>query len=176
MSIASFFVGAKAFSSLTIKLGSCRRGALFTSFAIQGLLVAVAASLIQADLIQQQDHVTFTFDRPLLSLIPIALLAFQSGGSINSTRALGYNEIPGVVLTSVYYDIASDPLLFTHPNANLKRNRRIGGVLMLLCGAIIGGWLSRTAPGMALVLWMAGSMKLAIGVGWLFWSSAPTEV
>lgn len=173
VSIASFLTGAVAFSQLTRKLGPCRRGTLCTSFAIQGLLIVIAACLIQADLIQRQEHATYTFDRPLLSLIPITLLAFQSAGSINSTRILGYNEIPGVVLTSVYYDIASDPALLSHPSQNAKRNRRIAGVVMLLIGAIIGGWLSCTRGGMAVVLWIAAALKLGISVAWLFWAPAP---
>ena len=164
-----------AFSLATRYLGARRRGTLCTSFAVQGLLIVVAAALIQADVIQRQERTTFTFDRPLLSLIPITLLAFQSAGTIHSTRVLGYNEIPGVVLTSVYYDIASDPAVLARPRVNPKRNRRVAAVLMLLAGAIAGGWLSRSRVGMALVLWIAAALKLGIGVAWLFWSPAPMD-
>lgn len=85
---------------------------------------------------------------------------------------LGYNEIPGVVLTSVYYDIASDSGLFEGVYMNAKRNRRIGGAVMLLLGAVVGGWLSRSSGGMACVLWIAAGLKFCVGVGWLFWTQA----
>ncbi|KAJ5647945.1 hypothetical protein N7490_004317 [Penicillium lividum] len=172
VSIAGFLLGAITFARWTKAFGTRRRGTLFISFAFQALLIVIAAILLQTDVVQTQNDRSFTLDRPLLSLIPIALLAFQSAGSINSTRMLGFNEIPGVVLTSVYYDIASDPALFEGFKRNAKRNRRMGGVVMLLIGAIVGGWLSRTKGGMALVLWIAAALKFGVGVGWLFWTPA----
>ncbi|KAJ5735287.1 uncharacterized protein N7483_000412 [Penicillium malachiteum] len=172
VSIAAFVIGAMTFARCTKALGARRRGTLFLSFCFQALLIIIAAVLIQTDVVQTQSGRQFTLDRPLLTLVPIALLAFQSAGSINSTRMLGFNEIPGVVLTSVYYDIASDAGLFDGISQNAKRNRRIGGVVMLLTGAIVGGWLSRTEGGMALVLWLAAALKFCAGVGWLFWTPA----
>ncbi|KAJ6021697.1 hypothetical protein N7540_007201 [Penicillium herquei] len=172
VSIAAFVIGAMTFARCTKALGARRRGTLFLSFCFQALLIIIAAVLIQTDVVQTQSGRQFTLDRPLLTLVPIALLAFQSAGSINSTRMLGFNEIPGVVLTSVYYDIASDAGLFDGISQNAKRNRRIGGVVMLLTGAIVGGWLSRTEGGMALVLWLAAALKFCVGVGWLFWTPA----
>lgn len=172
VSISSFIAGAITFDRLTKALGVRRRGTLVISFGLQSTLIIIAAVLIQINIIQKQDERLFTSENPLLSLLPICLLAFQSAGSINSTRMLGFNEIPGVVLTSVYYDIASDPGLFERPSRNIKRNRRIGGVVMLLMGAIIGGWLSRSKGGMGLVLWIAASLKLCISAGWLFWPHA----
>lgn len=70
-----------------------------------------------------------------------------------------------MVLTSVYFDIASD---LAKLQMNVKRNRRIGGVVSLLVGAIIGGWLSRRS-GIEAALWMAAGLKLVTAVGWLFW-------
>ena len=163
-------MGGAAFSLLTRKWGARSRRSLCVSFAVQGLLIVIATCLIQADVVQQQEKGgAITFQKPLLSLIPISLLAIQSAGTINSTRTLGYNEMPGVVLTSVYYDIASDPAFLTY--RNIKRNRRVMGAVMLLLGAIAGGWLNRSKGGMALVLWIAAFLKLAISVSWLFWSA-----
>ncbi|KAJ5539680.1 hypothetical protein N7513_008012 [Penicillium frequentans] len=172
VSIAGFLVGAITFARCTKALGARRRGTLFLSFSFQALLIVIAAILLQMDVVQHQHGRSFTLEKPLMSLIPIALLAFQSAGSINSTRMLGFNEIPGVVLTSVYYDIASDPGLFEGFNRNAKRNRRMGGVVMLLIGAIVGGWLSRSHGGMSCVLWVAAALKFGVGVGWLFWTPA----
>ena len=167
VSIASFILGGVGFSLLTRKWGACNRRTLCVSFAVQGLLIVIASCLIQTDAVQHQENI---FQRPLWSLIPISLLAIQSAGTINSTRTLGYNEMPGVVLTSVYYDIASDPAFLIQ--RNVKRNRRVIGAVMLLLGAIAGGWLNRSKGGMALILWIAAFLKLTISVAWWFWSAA----
>ncbi|RHZ51951.1 hypothetical protein CDV55_103753 [Aspergillus turcosus] len=171
-SIASFFIGAFIFSNVTRRTGARRRGTLFVSFMVQTILIVIAVALIEGNLIPHtQTDAALTGGRLFLELIPIALLAFQSAGTITSSRALGYNEIPAVVLTSVYFDVASDPKLAVGPSANVKRNRRVGGVVMLLVGAIVGGWLSRSSGGMQSALWMAAGFKFVIGLGWLFWKA-----
>lgn len=82
-----------------------------------------------------------------------------------------------MVLTSVYFDVASDPNLAAVPTTNLKRNRRIGSVVMLLVGAIVGGWLSRSSGGMQSALWMAAGFKMVIAFAWLAWKkeAAPSK-
>lgn len=128
-------------------------------------------ALIEADLIPHTAADANLTGGPLfLELIPIALLAFQSAGSIAVTRALGFNEIPSVVLTSVYFDLASDPALVTGSvGGNVKRNRRAGAVVMLVIGAIVGGWLSRSAGGMESALWISGGIKFILGFVWFGW-------
>ena len=170
VSIAAFFLGATAFSNTTRLAGPRRRGTLFVSFLFQSILIIIAVALIEADLIPHTSQDASLTGGPLfLELIPIALLAFQSAGSITSTRALGYNEIPSVVLTSVYFDLASDPKLISGPTGNVKRNRRAGAVIMLLIGAIVGGWLSRSAGGMESALWISAGIKFVIGFVWFGW-------
>jgi hypothetical protein len=102
-----------------------------------------------------------------LELIPIAFLAFQSGGQVVTSRLLGFNEIPTTVLTSVYCDLISDPDI--RKKENVKRNRRFAAVVMLLLGGITGGWLSRSGVGMSMSLWVAAATKLAIACSWLVW-------
>ncbi|KAJ5369287.1 uncharacterized protein N7496_009047 [Penicillium cataractarum] len=173
VSIASFFSGAMIFSSVMRRVGALRRGTLFVSFLIQTILIIIAVALIQADLIPHTSTDQGLDGGPLfLELIPIGLLAFQSAGAMTCSRSLGYNEIPTVVLTSVYFDIASDPKITDKPTTNVKRNRRIGGVVFLLIGAIVGGWLSRSSGGMQSALWMAAGIKLVAAIGWLFWKAA----
>ncbi|RAL00697.1 YoaK family protein [Aspergillus ibericus CBS 121593] len=168
VSISSFVTGSFMFSRAGRLLGPTRRGTLFASFMVQVLLIVIAVSLLQAGLISKSDSaVTDHQHHPLLDLIPIGLLAFQSSGSINSTRSLGFNEIPSVVITSVYFDIASDKNILAVQN--VKRNRRVAGVVALLIGAIVGGWLNRSAGGMASTFWLAAGIKFCIGVGWLVW-------
>ncbi|KAA8652668.1 hypothetical protein EYZ11_001020 [Aspergillus tanneri] len=176
MSIAAFFIGSFVFSNITRRVGATRRGTLFVSFMVQTILIIIAVALIEADLIPHTaEDTSLTGGRLFLELIPIALLAFQSAGSITSSRALGFNEIPTVVLTSVYFDVASDPKLLQVPTANPKRNRRIGGVVCLLVGAIVGGWLSRSSGGMQSALWMAAGFKFVTGLGWFVWKGKTTE-
>ncbi|KAJ5928221.1 hypothetical protein N7466_007177 [Penicillium verhagenii] len=172
VSIVSFFSGAMIFSISMRTVGSLRRGTLFVSFLVQTALIVIAVALIQANLIPHKSNDTTLDGGPLfLELIPIGLLAFQSAGGMTCSRALGYNEIPTVVLTSVYFDIASDAKLLQKPTDNVKRNRRIGGVVFLLIGAIVGGWLSRSSGGMESALWMAAGLKLVAAFGWLFWKA-----
>jgi hypothetical protein len=45
-------------------------------------------------------------------LVPIALVAFQSCGQAVVSRALRFNALTSVVLTSVYHDLFSDAELF----------------------------------------------------------------
>lgn len=108
-----------------------------------------------------------TDDIDLLELIPLAFLAFQSGGQIVTSRILGFNEVPTTVLTSVYCDIASDPDILKKDN--VKRNRRCAAVLFILIGGIAGGWISRSSAGLSASLWLAAAIKLIIAVGWSLW-------
>lgn len=176
VSILAFFFGAMIFSIAMRSVGALRRGTLFASFLAQMLLIIIAVALIEADLIPHtSSDAALDGGSLFLELIPIALLAFQSAGGMTCSRALGYNEIPTVVLTSVYFDIASDPKITDKPTANVKRNRRVGGVVALLIGAIVGGWLSRSSGGMESALWMAAGFKFVAAFGWLFWKAAPAK-
>lgn len=157
-------------------VGAVRRSTLFLSFVVQTLLIVIAVALIQGNLIPHTAADLTLDGGPLfLELIPIGLLAFQSAGAMTCSRSLGYNEIPTVVLTSVYFDIASDPKITDKPTTNVKRNRRAGGVVFLLVGAIVGGWLSRSSGGMQSALWMAAGLKFVAALGWLFWKAADAK-
>ncbi len=99
--------------------------------------------------------------------MPIALVAFQSCGQAVTSRALKYNALTSVVLTSIYCDLFSDAELFVFQN--VERNRRVGAPLFLLFGAIMGGWLARSAIGTAGVLWLAAGLKLLVVLSWFLW-------
>lgn len=182
VSIVSFFTGALVFASAGRRAGPLRRSTLCVSFLVQTLLLVVAVSLIQGGLIPAGSSGGGGAGRPagggnqltqsLLELAPIALLAFQSAGSIACSRALGFSEIPTVVLTSVYFDIASDERLAAVPLAhNPKRNRRVASVVCVLVGAVLGGWLSRCGAGMVAALWLAAGLKLFVAVLWWLWKA-----
>ncbi|KAK8074511.1 hypothetical protein PG997_009174 [Apiospora hydei] len=143
-SIAAFLLGVLCFAQTRRARPRAKR-TLAASFLAQALLIWTAAALalggaapafgdLELAERMQRDGVL-----DLRALGPIALLAFQFGGQIVTTRLLGFNEVPTNVLTSVYCDLMSDPLLLAPWRANPKRNRRAAAVVLMLIGGICGG-------------------------------------
>lgn len=177
-SIGSFLAGAFAFGQLRRVKPTCKL-TLSINFLAQSLMILAAAALAQsgavpalADLHVAED-MAIRGEIDLVVLAPIALLAFQFGGQIVSSRQLGFNEVPTNVLTSVYCDLMSDPLLFSPLGANPKRNRRACAVVLMFAGAVLGGWLGRVggSSGMAVALWLGGGIKLVMAVCWALWKA-----
>jgi hypothetical protein len=106
-------------------------------------------------------------------LLPIALIAFQSCGQAVASRALKYNALTSVVLTSIYCDLFSDPDLFGLRNT--ERNRRAAAPLLLLFGAFCGGLMAHSSLGIAGALWTAAFLKTLIVVTWFLWPSDPAS-
>lgn len=174
VSIVSFLVGA--FSTFHFTTYIAPKGAVSNRlagsslFVIQGLFILLAAALATPEgfLPQNPGSTSRTTREPeeiirnikIVALLPP--LAFQSGMQIAASRLLGYNELPVNVLTSTYCDIMLDPKL-TALN-NVKRNRRVAAVILLLIGAICSGWLMRSAGGLPSVLWLAGGIKVITGI------------
>ncbi|QKX58074.1 uncharacterized protein TRUGW13939_05195 [Talaromyces rugulosus] len=158
-SISGFFVGSFVFAKIMRYFGNRKRGTLTISFGVQAVMVLVAAAILQSDAIPHSLHDQPSSGPLFLELIPLAILAFQFGGQIAASRGMGFNELPTVVLTSVYFDIASDPGLTDSVTKNVKRNRRIGSVAAIAIGAIIAGWLCRSDAEMQSALWISGFIK-----------------
>ncbi|KAK5122067.1 hypothetical protein LTR85_004313 [Meristemomyces frigidus] len=174
VSIITFLVGA-FFTFRVSKLitpEGPNRNRLWESslFMMQALLLILSAALATPHgLIPQNPGSTgrHTPDNPavlhnirIVSLIPP--LAFQSGMQIATSRLLGFNELPVNVLTSTYCDIMGDfKLMATN---NVRRNRRVASVVLLLIGAIISGWLMRSSGGLMSVLWLSGGIKFGTAV------------
>jgi Protein of unknown function (DUF1275) len=136
----------------------------------------VAAALVQGTVVPEPNGLVIETGSTVsfIELVPLALLAFQSGGQIVTSRLLGFNEVPTTVLTSVYCDLASDPKFLAPLKKNVKRNRRLGAILTFLIGGIAGGWLSRSSAGMSSALWLGGTIKIAIAVSWSAWKAKST--
>jgi uncharacterized membrane protein YoaK (UPF0700 family) len=167
IAIVFFFLGAFATAQVTkAGLTPLRRYSLAASFFLQTVLIVIAAALVQSAIVPGL-HPDQSED--LLELVPLAMLAFQAGQQCVASRQLGFNEIPTTVLTSVYCDLGNDADLFVPLDENWKRNRRFIAVVLLLSGAISGGWLSKTDIGMAAGLWLAAGIKFCITVAWLCW-------
>lgn len=105
--------------------------------------------------------------------MPIALVAFQACGQAVTSRALQFNALTSVVLTSIYCDLFSDAELFRRDN--VERNRRVAAPLMLLLGALSGGLLADSRWGIAGALWTAAALKAVIVVVWMFWPGEEGE-
>lgn len=106
-------------------------------------------------------------------LVPIALVAFQSCGQAVASRALKYNALTSVVLTSIYCDLFSDADLFKLHN--VERNRRLAAPVMLLIGAVAGGLFAHSSLGIAGALWAAAGLKLFAVIAWVLWPADSSE-
>lgn len=159
--------------------GGRSRGALIGCFTVQAILVIVAAALVESGIVPVPNGIRTPADESpndprFIEVVTIAMLAFQAGGQVVTSRLLGFAEIPTTVLTSCYCDIASDVDMLKKDNP--KRDRRVISVVCLLVGGISGGWLSRSSGGMASVLWLAAGLKFGILASWIFWKGVePSE-
>jgi len=173
-SILCFIVGSFVFSRAMRYMGALRRSTVVLSFLIQAILTLVSAALVQARVVP--NNAGDLLPDNLIVLLPLALLALQSAGQIIVSRMLGYGELTSVVLTSAYCDLLFDQEVLTAPlKENVKRNRRVASMVMMLAGAISGGFLTRD-DNIALALWIAGAMKMMITITWMFWKSKEGSV
>ncbi|MDI1485379.1 MAG: hypothetical protein OHK93_000516 [Ramalina farinacea] len=171
VSITSFCLGCTLFSHATKHLGSLRRSTLVASFLFQTLVIFTAAAVVQGGSVDGSLN-TITDDISWWDMIPIALLSFQAAGQIVGSRALSLSEIPTVVVTSMLHDISTDPKFFAGLNKNVKRNRRVAAFLLILIGAIAGGFIGEGTKRMQIPLWIAGGLKLGIVIAWMLWPEA----
>ncbi|EXJ79482.1 hypothetical protein A1O1_08746 [Capronia coronata CBS 617.96] len=165
-SIGFFCFGSFCFSRFHRYFSPKRRWVLLASFTTQLLLVVTAGIIVVVD--SGSDS-----DLRWEVLVPLALVAFQSSGQAVTSRALGYNSLTSVVLTSIYCDLFSDPLLMAGIMRNPERNRRAAAPLLLLAGAIFGGMWAHSAVGLAGALWTAAGLKFTIMLAFLLWRKDP---
>lgn len=164
----SFCVGSFFFARFHQYFSPKRRWVLCVSFATQMLLCVAAASIVTfTPSIEDSDSVDWNV------LMPLALVAFQSCGQAVTSRALKYNALTSVVLTSIYCDLFSDQDLFVWNN--VERNRRAAAPLLLLVGAIGGGLFSHSSIGIMGALWLAAVIKLLMVIMWFFWPAEPED-
>lgn len=156
------------FAYLNAALGPKRRGTLFISFFIQSLLLIITALLVQSGAIpglqsSSEGNIEIIWSQEVL----IVLLSIQAGGQIVASRALGYNDLPTLVVTVTLCDLVSDPKLFRLRNQ--KRDRRLFSIILTFVGAIAGGWITKTTGDIYAVIWLVAGIKLLISATWLFW-------
>jgi uncharacterized membrane protein YoaK (UPF0700 family) len=166
VSLISFCIGSFCFSRFHRYFTPSRHWVLCLSFLLQMALIIAAASILTwgPKSVDERNAITWHV------LVPIALVAFQSCGQAVTSRALKYNALTSVVLTSIYCDLFSDAELFAV--RNVERNRRVGAPVLLLLGAVLGGWLAHSPISTAGVLWIAAGLKFCVAVSWFFWPAA----
>lgn len=139
---------------------------LCASFGAQALLTIAAATIVTVKPAPVDSNA-----HDWTVLVPLALVAFQSCGQAVTSRALKYNALTSVVLTSIYCDLFSDQDLFAV--RNVERNRRAAAPTLLLIGAVAGGLFSHSPLGIQGALWTAAALKLSMVVMWFFWPAEP---
>ncbi|KAA8647723.1 hypothetical protein EYZ11_000217 [Aspergillus tanneri] len=170
-SIGCFIIGSFIFARLNRFLGATKRGTLILSFLLQVIMLIITAVLVQSGAIAGiPKNNTSSTDTEWTQEAPIVLLSIQSAGQIVASRALGFNEIPTVVITSLLCDLMSDPKLFLVRNE--KRDRRVIAFVLTMVGAIAGGWITKGTGNIFAALWIATGLKLGIVLGWMGWSSS----
>ncbi|KFY87970.1 hypothetical protein V500_06648 [Pseudogymnoascus sp. VKM F-4518 (FW-2643)] len=168
VAIILFLIGCYFFSQ-SRRIHPHRRLTLAASFVLQAILIFVAAAIVQLHVVPSPSgyHQVDPADARYSELLPIGLLAFQSGGQIVTSRILGLDEVPTIVLTSLFCDLVIDPHVLAKDN--VKRNRRVASAITLFAGGILGGWLGRSNVGMSAALWLAGAFKVAVALSWSLW-------
>ncbi|PSR99250.1 hypothetical protein BD289DRAFT_479627 [Coniella lustricola] len=161
-SLLSFCIGSLVFSRFHRFFSPKRRATPVASFAAQALLCGLAAAIVSFGPGGYGPN-----DIRWDVLLPIALVAFQACGQAVTSRALKYNALTSVVLTSIYCDLFSDVDLFRVDN--VERNRRVSAPLMLLLGAFLGGLFAHSSLGVAGALWFATALKALVVIVWLVW-------
>lgn len=173
-SLGFFCIGSFFFSRFHRHFGPKKRATLIASFTLQATLCIAAASIVTfgpgaggSGPPNSKDAITWDV------LVPIALVAFQACGQAVTSRAIKYNALTSVVLTSIYCDLFSDQDLFRADNA--ERNRRVGAPSMCLLGAILGGLFAHSRFGIAGAMWTASAMKVFVIIVWLLWPGEEVE-
>lgn len=166
VSVSFFCLGSFVFARFHRYFSPRVRWVLIASFSAQLAMIIAAAVIVTID-----DH----SEDPLRwqIIVPLAIIAFQASGQAVTSRALKYNALTSVVLTSIYCDLFSDAELFAGLTKNVERNRRMLAPLCLLLGAVLGGYWAHSSVGLAGALWTAVGLKVLIIIAWAFWKKAP---
>lgn len=164
--------------------GVRKRCVLAASFMLQAAFIAVAGVLVYGGASSgapghgRDDAATLPADPGFLwmDLFPIALLAFQASAKVIASRVLEFNDLPCVIITTLYADLVSDPSFFSAGLfGNGQRNRRLGGAVFYFFGAVMGGVAAGHSLGFSGGLYIAAGLQLAIAIAWLLWRDETEE-
>ncbi|KAL4935526.1 hypothetical protein BDV06DRAFT_206789 [Aspergillus oleicola] len=109
-------------------------------------------------------------------LLPLSLVAFQSSGQAVSSRVLERKSLTSVVLTSVYCDLFSLPIpAGGSVKGGIGDLKRLGAIICLLLGVVLGGVWARSDVGPVGALWTVVFGKGVIVIAWLVWRGEMEE-
>jgi hypothetical protein len=165
ISIASFCLGSLIFGAFHRAFSPRKRWVLMASFGLQIACITCAATIVSLEKPSKNSALTWRV------IVPLAMVAFQSSGQAVISRVLRLGGLSSVVLTSVYCD------LFSHPDfvsgaalrKDVEERRRVGAVVCLLAGAVMGGFWARSEVGLMGALWTAVGLKSVIVLAWFAW-------
>ncbi|KIV94837.1 hypothetical protein PV10_02567 [Exophiala mesophila] len=197
-SIASFCLGALFFNALHRwptgfhrQPCSRRRLIFILSFSIQTTFIVIPAAIVSANLVSNKPFIAGEFSSGntsieprmtnFLDLCPIAILSFQAAGQVTLSRLLSLMDLPTIVLSTLYHDFVAD--LYSLRNSWQKKPNileffwgpqkrqvtRLGAIISLFLGGIVGGEMYKSSAGMAGALWLAAGLKLLVTLSFLFW-------
>lgn len=166
------------------------RWTLFTSFIVQSTLLVVTAALAHSGWISTKPFRSGSFSSAssrnpegydnYLDLIPIAFLAFEAAGQVCLSRVLVVNELPTIVISTLYHDFMADALrwrqlwikrksTWAFVEEQKRQIRRLACIVALFAGAIVGGFLYASPGGLVAALWTAAGTKVVVSVAWCLW-------
>lgn len=174
-SIGSFCVGSACFSAAHRWASSGsggglprQRWTLCASFVVQ--MGCVAAAAIMVTLYRPAGRsASEENESGWRVFVPLALVAFQSSGQAVSSRVLNQKTLTSVVLTSVYCDLFSVPVVVGTGKRRADEGRRAGAILCLMLGVVMGGMWAKSSVGVMGALWMVVAGKGMIVLAWLVW-------
>lgn len=166
VSIAGFCLGSLCFEGFHRTFSPRQRWVLCASFLVQLACITAAAIIVTVYRPFLEERLSW------LVLVPLALVAFQSSGQAVTSRVLKHNGLTSVVLTSVYCDLFSHPdLMSLKVVGQVEEMRRVGAVVCLLFGTVLGGLWAHSSIGLMGALWTAALLKAAIVLAWLVWKT-----
>ncbi|CAN8098917.1 unnamed protein product [Discula destructiva] len=163
VALSLFLAGGAITGQLAHVVGARRRYWLLVCNFLSTALVFIAAAL---------QHLFGVEETGPLSLGVIALLAFASGSQVVQSRSLACTEITTAMATAAWIDLLMDPRVLTL-KPNRPRNRRLGFLLMLIAGSLVGAGIYRTAGSAAALFMSAGGKAVVTG---MFWFNPPERV
>ncbi|KAF2123171.1 hypothetical protein BDV96DRAFT_626911 [Lophiotrema nucula] len=171
-SLASFLVGAYVTFLVSRHVNKHSRIFLTSVFLVQGLLLCLTATLGSVDFVPRGPEGTASEFANMRMLISLPILAFHFGMQMASSRILGFMELPTIMITAGYGDLMGDPDLFSL-RWDAMRARRMGSVVLMLAGGIVGAWIKKLGCGVWVPMWVAAGLKILLAVG--IWMVTPKE-
>lgn len=147
------FLGSRIANTSLIKGLNTRLWMTLSSIILVGLLV-LSTALLWTDAITTRNH---------SYLAAVAILGLGIGIQVVTSRGLGVSEISSNVLTGTFTDLFGDMNLFALHNE--KRNRRIGAILSMFLGALVGAFAAAYGhPAIPLVISAGIHAGLAVSI------------